>query len=138
MSSESSEDLDTETFGPLLSISEDSLVGLAAKIRADALSGAHSSSSSGRLVRRIGGSYNLVHIIQLDGDFTLVIRIPATGWGDGLTATAAYAMESQVATLRLIASMTTIPVPQVYALTRLRVTASALRTCVQVSSSARR
>lgn len=36
---------------------------------------------SGRLVTRIGGSYNLVHIIQLDTehDFKLVIRIPATG-----------------------------------------------------------
>ncbi|KXX81148.1 Altered inheritance of mitochondria protein 9, mitochondrial [Madurella mycetomatis] len=115
MSSQNSEDLDTETFGPLLSIPESSLVNLAVKVRADTLSGATPSSSSGRLGCRIGGSSNLLHIIELDGDFKLVIRITATGWGDGLTATAAHGMESQVATLRLIASMTTIPVPQVYA-----------------------
>ena len=112
MSSQSSEDLDAEAFGPLLDISESALVDLATKTRVDVF---NTTSSSGRLVRRIGGSYNLVHIIQLDDDFKLVVRVPATGWGDGLTATAAHAMESQVATLRLIASMTAIPVPQVYA-----------------------
>lgn len=109
--SQSSEDLDPETFGPLLDIPESALVNLATKTRADIL---HTTSSSGCLVRRIGGSYNLVHIIQLDEDFKLVIRIPATGWGDGITATAAHALESQVDTLRLIASRTAIPVPQVY------------------------
>ncbi|KAM7209875.1 Protein kinase-like domain containing protein [Rhypophila decipiens] len=110
-SSQSGEDLNPEPFGPLLSIPESSLVNLAMKTRAEVL---NTTSLSGRLVRRIGGSYNLVHIIQLD-DFKLVIRIPATAWGDGLTATAAHAMESQIATLRLIASKTAIPVPQVYA-----------------------
>lgn len=109
--SQSSEDLDSETFGPLLDIPESAFINLATKTRADIF---NTTSSSGCLVRRIGGSYNLVHIIQLDDDFKLVIRIPATGWGDGLTATAAHAMESQVDTLRLIASMTAIPVPQVY------------------------
>ena len=112
MSSQSSDKLDAETFGPLLSIPEISLVILARTIRADILG---ITSSSGRLIHRVSGSYNLVHIIQLDDGFKLIIRIPATGWGFGLTATAAQAMESQVTTLRLIASKTTIPVPQVYA-----------------------
>jgi hypothetical protein len=96
----------------LLSISETSLVHLATNIRAASFDGA--SSSSGLLVKRFIGSYNLVHIIQLDA-FKLAIRVPATGWGEGITATAARAMESQVSTLRLIATKTTIPVPQVYA-----------------------
>jgi hypothetical protein len=64
--SQSSNDLDPEAFGPLLDIPESSLVTLATKIRADILN--TTTSSSGRLLRRIAGSYNLVHIIQLDND----------------------------------------------------------------------
>ncbi|KAK4159555.1 kinase-like domain-containing protein [Cladorrhinum sp. PSN259] len=112
MSSQTSDELDLETFGPLLNIPESSLVHLATQIRAADIS--TTSSASGRLVRRIGGSYNLVHIIQFDDGFQLIIRIPATGWGEGITATATNAIESHVVTLRLIASRTTIPVPQVY------------------------
>ncbi|KAK0627882.1 hypothetical protein B0T14DRAFT_513495 [Immersiella caudata] len=118
MSSHSSEDFDEEVFGPLLSISESSLVELAAKIQADTpqTNGPPSpESSTGRLVRRIAGSYNLVHIIELGPDFKLVVRVPATGWGDGLTPTAAQAIESQVTTMRLISAKTSIPIPQVYA-----------------------
>ncbi|KAK4454080.1 kinase-like domain-containing protein [Podospora aff. communis PSN243] len=110
--SQSSEDLDAETFGPLLDIPQSSLIDLAMQTRVEVF---NTPSSSGRLVSRVAGSYNLVHIVQLDDDFQLVIRVPATGWGDGLTPTAAHAMESQITTLRLIASKTTIPVPQVYA-----------------------
>jgi len=114
MASQTDEDSDAETFGPLLHIPEASLVKLAMQIRADVFH-MTSCSSSSRLVDRISGSYNLVHIIQLDSDLQLVIRIPATGWGARLTPPAAAAIESQLATLRLIASKTTIPVPQVYA-----------------------
>ena len=66
------------------------------------------------LVARIYGSYNLVHIVQLD-DLKLVIRVPATGWGDGMTKTAARALASQVTVMRLIAGNTSVPVPTVFA-----------------------
>lgn len=113
MSSEhpSSDDLDVDVFGPLVSLPLDSLVLLATNIRKKVFG---ISTSAGKVVLKIGGSYNIVHIVQLD-DFKLVIRVPATGWGDGMTQMAARALESQVATLRLIASKTTIPVPKIYA-----------------------
>lgn len=44
----------------------------------------------------------------------MVIRVPATGWGNGMTDTAARAIRSQVITLRLIKCQTTIPVPEIY------------------------
>ncbi|UNI22120.1 hypothetical protein JDV02_008040 [Purpureocillium takamizusanense] len=105
-------DSDDEVFGPLVAISEESLVLLALNISNRVL---HAPSSSGKLVSRIRGSYNIVHIIQLDG-VRLVIRVPATGWGSGMTITAARALQSQVATIRLIRRSTTIPVPEVYGL----------------------
>ncbi|KAK3935091.1 hypothetical protein QBC46DRAFT_58533 [Diplogelasinospora grovesii] len=112
MSQNSSDnDIDSEVFGPLVSIPPDSLFRLAKSIRHRVFGVA---TSTGNIIARIGGSYNLVHIIQLDS-FKLVIRIPASGWGDGLTETAARALESQVTTLRLIASQTSIPVPEIYA-----------------------
>jgi len=75
MSSQSGKDLNPEAFGSLLSIPKSSLVNLTMITKAEVL---NTTSLSSRLVRRIGGLYNLVHIIQRD-DFKLVIRIPATG-----------------------------------------------------------
>ncbi|KAM7218208.1 hypothetical protein V8F06_006386 [Rhypophila decipiens] len=105
-------DSDVKTFGSLLNIPENSLVALAIDIRARCL---NTTSSSGRRIGRIIGSRNLVHIIQLDDDFKLIIRVPAAD-KDGLNQTAAKAMESQKATLRLIATTTRgfVPVPEVY------------------------
>ena len=71
-------------------------------------------TSSGCLVTRITGSYNLIHIIQLD-DSILVIRIPATGWGSGITKAAARALESQVTLMCSTARKTSVSVPTVYA-----------------------
>ncbi|KAI1768010.1 kinase-like protein [Hypoxylon sp. FL1150] len=110
MSASSNQSLERETFGPLLDISEESLILLATDIRRRCF---NKSTSESKYIARKNGSYNIVHIIQLD-DFKLVIRLPATGWGSGKTETAARAMESQVDTLRLIAQGTTIPVPEVY------------------------
>ncbi|KAL6860661.1 hypothetical protein ACO1O0_004692 [Amphichorda felina] len=104
------DDFDREVFGPLIDIPEESLVRLALRISNQILD---APSSNGRLVARIVGSYNIVHIIQLD-DTKIVIRVPATGWGSLLTETAARALESQVATMRLIRKHTTAPVPEVY------------------------
>lgn len=106
------DDLDNDVFGPLVAIPPESLVLLAKNLRSKIFK---ISTSAGSLIARIGGSYNLVHVVQLD-DFKLVIRVPATGWGSGMTTAAAHALESQVATLRLIASKTTIPVPEIYAI----------------------
>ncbi|KAI2621594.1 kinase-like domain-containing protein [Hypoxylon sp. NC1633] len=102
----------SEYFGPLVNISEESLVLLASNIRKRSL---NAETSGGKLVARLVGSYNLVYIVQLD-DVRFVIRVPITGWGSGKTETAARALESQTATMRLIAQSTTIPVPQVYSL----------------------
>ncbi|KAI5865644.1 hypothetical protein GGS23DRAFT_560127 [Durotheca rogersii] len=111
MSVENSQDeLDVETFGPLVSIPASSLILLASKIQKKALDSQASTSS---LVARVSGSYNIAHIIQLD-NIKLVIRVPATGWGSGMTETAADAIRSHVTTLRLIKSQTTIPVPEIY------------------------
>ncbi|KAL2756518.1 hypothetical protein ACRALDRAFT_2026580 [Sodiomyces alcalophilus JCM 7366] len=48
-------------------------------------------------------------------DHKLVIRVPATGWADGMTDDAARALESKVTTLRLLATKTSVPVPKVIA-----------------------
>jgi aminoglycoside phosphotransferase (APT) family kinase protein len=106
-SSPSDDDLDSNVFGTLLSISETSIIQLAAKVFG-------AQTSNAQVLRRVAGSYNLVHIVQLD-ELQLVIRVPATGWGDGLTDDAARALESQVTTLRLLEKETTIPVPRVFA-----------------------
>lgn len=108
---ESPDDLDGDVFGPLITISPESLILLAKNIRSKVF---EKSTAAGRLLSRIGGSYNLVHIIQLD-DFKLVVQLPATGWGNGMNAAAAHALESQVVTLHLLSRKTTIPVPEIYA-----------------------
>ncbi|KAI1206261.1 kinase-like protein [Annulohypoxylon truncatum] len=104
-------DEDRKFFGPLLDISATSLVALGSRVYEHVF---HKQSEKGELIARIAGSYNLVHVIQLDDDFKLVIRVPATGWGSGKTETAAHALESTVATMRFVAKNTSIPVPQVY------------------------
>ncbi|KAI1195567.1 kinase-like domain-containing protein [Nemania serpens] len=102
---------DPETFGPLATIEPASLVLLASNIAQRCL---HLPSTSGTLIARISGSYNITHVIELE-NAKLVIRVPATGWGSGLTQAAANAMESQAATMRLIRGKTAIPVPEIYA-----------------------
>jgi aminoglycoside phosphotransferase (APT) family kinase protein len=54
-----------------------------------------------------------VHILEADGT-RLVIRVPATGWGAGMTPAAERALRSQAATMRLIRQQTTVPVPEIY------------------------
>lgn len=110
-SSSSDDSLDSDAFGTLLSIPETSITQLAANVRSRIFD---AQTSNAQVLRRVAGSYNLVHIVQLD-ELKLVIRVPATGWGDGLTDSAARALESQVTTLRILASETTIPVPRVLA-----------------------
>lgn len=114
------DDLDYEDFGPLTTIPDESVVRLALSISNQVL---QAPSSNGKLVDRLVGSYNIVHIVQLD-DIRIVIRVPSTGWGSGMTATAARALESQAATMRLIRRTTTIPVPEIYGLDTTRDTRS--------------
>ena len=101
---------DADVFGPLVSIKPESLIRLGTNLRSKLL---NKPTSSGRLVARLCGSYNLIHILQLD-DLKLVVRVPATGWGEGLTGAAAHALESQVAVMRFVSKETTIPVPAVH------------------------
>jgi aminoglycoside phosphotransferase (APT) family kinase protein len=103
-------EIDAEVFGPLATISEDSLVALASRIGTQVL---HVSTNNARFVKRVCGSYNIVHVIELE-TMKLVIRVPATGWGAGMTKTAADALASQVATMRLIRQKTEAPVPEIY------------------------
>ncbi|KAI1458932.1 kinase-like domain-containing protein [Annulohypoxylon moriforme] len=88
-----------------------SLIALASRIYERVF---HKSNENGQVISRMAGSYNDVHIIQLDDDFKLVIRVPVVGWDSDKTETAARALESTVATMRLVAKSTSIPVPQVY------------------------
>ncbi|TFB06008.1 hypothetical protein CCMA1212_001428 [Trichoderma ghanense] len=104
-------DSDREIFGPLLDITDESLLQLAARIASDLLK---SPSSGGKLVTRIAGSYNIAYIVESES-IRLVIRVPCTGWGSGMTPTAAQAMESQIATMRLIRDKTSMPVPEIHA-----------------------
>lgn len=113
-------DLEDEDFGPLATIPDESIVLLALNNGKRVL---QAPSSSGKLVARIGGLYNIVHVVQLD-DIKLVIRVPATGWDSGMTATAARALESQASTMRLIRRTTTIPGPEIYGLDTTRDTRS--------------
>jgi aminoglycoside phosphotransferase (APT) family kinase protein len=108
----STDDIDPEAFGPLADITEESLVLLATAIAKQVL---QLPASNGRLIHRIAGSYNLVHIVEVDG-VKLVIRVPATGWGSGMTPAAAEALQSQAATMRLIREKTAVPIPEIYSL----------------------
>lgn len=101
-----------ERFGPLLSISNQSLVNLAWNIRRENSS---DSFTTGKFISRLNGSYNLVHIIEFDDGVRFVVRVPATGWGKRFTESAKRSLVSQALTMRLVRKETTIPVPDVYA-----------------------
>ncbi|KIL89466.1 hypothetical protein FAVG1_07046 [Fusarium avenaceum] len=79
-------EIDVEVFGPLATIPEDHLIALASRIGSQVL---RVSTNNSKLVKRVSGSYNIVHIMELE-TLKLVIRVPATGWGAGVTETAAY------------------------------------------------
>ncbi|EWZ39261.1 hypothetical protein FOCG_09000 [Fusarium oxysporum f. sp. radicis-lycopersici 26381] len=108
--SEEVPEIDPEVFGPLANITAESLIALASRIAKDVL---HVSAENATLVNRLSGSFNIVHIVQLE-TLKLVIRVPATGWGAGMTKTAEDALASQVATMCFIRQQTGAPVPEVY------------------------
>lgn len=101
-----------DRFGPLLFISESSLVYLAANVR-QRVSG-RIPSSSDKYSYRLNGGYNLIHIIQFGDGVKYVIRIPAAGWGSRWTEHASNAFRSQALTMQFIKKSTIIPVPEVY------------------------
>ncbi|CVK90283.1 uncharacterized protein FMAN_08723 [Fusarium mangiferae] len=108
--SDDGSELDRDVFGPLVDITEESIIALATRIAKDVL---HVIPGKAELLNTVSGSYNIVHIVQLE-TVKLVIRIPATGWGDGMTKAAEDALSSQVATMRFIKEQTGAPVPEVY------------------------
>ncbi|KAI1067788.1 hypothetical protein LB507_010501 [Fusarium sp. FIESC RH6] len=112
-SSSDGSEIDAEVFGPLASISEDSLRALASRVARDVGISTDNRFDNIALIRRICGSYNIVHIMEVETT-KLVIRVPAFGWGDGMSKAAADALKSQVATMRLIRKKTKVPVPEVF------------------------
>ncbi|KAG5664345.1 hypothetical protein KAF25_008079 [Fusarium avenaceum] len=110
ITSNNGSELDAEVFGPLATIPEDHLIALAFRIGSQML---RVSIDNAKLVKRVSGSYNIVHIIELE-TLKLVIRVPATGWGAGVTKTAADALASQVAVMRLVRQKTKAHVPEIY------------------------
>lgn len=112
MSSSSASDCEdmAATFGTLVNITAADLVALGSRIRELVLK---EKTSGGCLVETLGGSFNLVHIIQLD-EARMVIRIPASGQFGGLHGPAKEALESQVQTINYIKEHTSLPVPTVF------------------------
>lgn len=100
-----------ERFGPLLSISDQSLIALAWDIRRKS---SRDCFATAKVINRLRGSYNLVHIVEFDDGLKYVVRVPATGWGGRFTESAKRSLVSQVLTMRLVRKETTIPVPEVY------------------------
>ncbi|KAF7560134.1 hypothetical protein G7046_g4028 [Stylonectria norvegica] len=94
----------------LRSITDNSIVSLATKIRTQVLG---ESTISGEVLYRLGGNFNMNHVVQLD-DMKMVLRVPVVGSKNTMTREDVILMESHVATLKFVGSMTTIPVPRVY------------------------
>ncbi|EGS22068.1 uncharacterized protein CTHT_0039530 [Thermochaetoides thermophila DSM 1495] len=106
--------IDADRFGPLADIPESSLLHLGSRIASNVLK---LSNSEPKLLHRLGGPFNIVHILSFNNDTTrFIIRVPATGWGKGLTPAADKALEAQVSALKFIKSQkdAKIPVPEVY------------------------
>lgn len=99
-------------FGPLLSISDESLVALVSNVLKTTL---HKKPPfAGRVLSRQNGSYNLVHILEFDGLPKYVVRVPATGWGGQFTETVQRSFTSQALTMRFIKKETATPIPEVH------------------------
>ncbi|KAL9132056.1 MAG: hypothetical protein Q9217_000184 [Psora testacea] len=115
-SNSSDEEYLQERFGPLLSISSKSLLTLASNTRDRIWPPGKKGPQNCRLVSRLFGSYNLVHVVEFADGIKYVIRVPATGWGNRFTETARSSFESQALTMRFIRKETTIPLPNIYAI----------------------
>lgn len=109
-SSNASDSEDEATFGCLVNITAADLVALGSRIR-ELVSKA--KTSNGCLVETFSGSFNLVHILQLD-EAKMVIRIPISGQFGDLSGPVKEALESQVQTINYIKEHTSIPVPEVF------------------------
>ncbi|KAL1879222.1 hypothetical protein Daus18300_001801 [Diaporthe australafricana] len=107
---DASDSEDETNFGRLLNITAAELTALASRIRDMVFK---TETVDGRQVKICMGSFNVVHILQLD-EFMMVIRIPTTGQSGDLRDAAKEAFESQVQTLNYIRKHTSVPVPQVY------------------------
>lgn len=111
MSSSSASDSEDEAaFGRLVNITAANLVALGSRIR-ELISKA--KTSNGCLVKTFSGSFNLVHILQLD-EAKMVIRIPISGQSGNLSGPAKEVLESKVQTMNYIKEHTSIPVPKVF------------------------
>lgn len=73
------------------------------------------SVSHATVTERMQGTYHLMNVVQFDNGSRFIIRIPAVGWGHGLSHAAGEALKSEIATMRLIREKTTTPLPDIYA-----------------------
>ncbi|KAF7293115.1 hypothetical protein MKEN_01468900 [Mycena kentingensis (nom. inval.)] len=114
-SSTSSEDDERDRFGKLLDIEPAALITLATKILRDVDPAVPVALSEVRLIDRCSGSFNLVHIFELDAEHKVVVRLPVSGRDGALSDVERRALASQVATMRYLRANTALPVPEVYA-----------------------
>ncbi|KAF7307609.1 hypothetical protein MIND_00556100 [Mycena indigotica] len=113
-SSDAESEDENEEFGRLLNIKSDDFLALGEKILHDILKITFTSTSESRIIDKCFGSFNIVHILEFDGEHKIVIRVPITGKSGSLEGVACQAIESQVQTMRHIRANTTIPIPEVY------------------------
>lgn len=109
-SSNASDPEDKAAFGPLVNITAAELVGLGVRVRELVFK---VKTTNGCLVETFSGSFNIVHILQLD-EAKMVIRVPITGQFGDLVGPAKEALESQVQTVNYIREHTDILVHEVF------------------------
>ena len=101
-----------DTFGPLLDIDDESIVALVSN-KLEKITG-KKCPSTGRVVSRNNGSYNLVHVVEFGNLAKYVVRVPCNAWGGQFTETDQHSLTSQALAMRFIKKQTSIPIPEVY------------------------
>ncbi|KAF5679558.1 altered inheritance of mitochondria mitochondrial [Fusarium denticulatum] len=76
--SDDDSELDRDVFGPLVDISEESIVALVTRVAKDVL---HVLPGKAELLNTVSGSYNIVHIVQIE-TVKLVIRNRQAGYSN--------------------------------------------------------
>lgn len=100
-------------YGPLLHVADESYIRLALDVAAK--EPLNLQVTGGQVVDSLQGPYHIVKVVQLDDGTKLVVRVPAVGWGQGISFAAGEALKSEVDTMQLVREQTIAPVPQVYA-----------------------
>ncbi|MCJ1239547.1 hypothetical protein MMC14_007544 [Varicellaria rhodocarpa] len=94
IASTTSSEYKTQRFGPLLDITEESIIPLALKVRNQVSSAQLNPSAKHQLISRLNRECNLVFIVKFEDGVKYVVRIPGTGWGDRFTDSARKSFDS--------------------------------------------